>query len=98
MQNIVKEKLNESVVEPVKNFPWKEAQSAILNQAMLQGKKALKWAFIPLLIFGLSDFIFAVSESKELMVPLGLFVGCSAANLLREILQEFFGNSEVVSY
>ncbi|KAK4745652.1 hypothetical protein SAY87_011964 [Trapa incisa] len=97
--DVVKERLLESVPDSVKHFPWKEAEDKLRHRFILLGGKVLKWLIVTLFaLSSISDFVFAVAMNKELMVPLGLLIGFSAANLFREILLEFSGNSEVGGY
>lgn len=94
--DIAKERLWESVPNSVKDFPWREAEDKLLHRLILLGQKVLKWSIATLFLFSsLSDFVFAVAKNKELMIPLGLFIGCLVADFLKEILLDFFGNSEV---
>lgn len=97
--DVVKERLLESVPNSVKDFPWKEAEDKLLHRLILLGHKVLKWSVVTLFMFSsLSDFVFAVAKNKEMMIPLGLFIGCSVADFLREISLEFSGNSEVQAF
>ncbi|KAJ4964779.1 hypothetical protein NE237_016628 [Protea cynaroides] len=85
------ERLWESLPEPVKEFPWKKAEELVLQQMLMVGEKVLKWSLITVFIFSfLSDVVFAVVRNRELMVPLGLFIGCTMADFLKETSQELF--------
>ncbi|XP_043708141.1 uncharacterized protein LOC122657489 [Telopea speciosissima] len=80
-----------SLPEPVKEFPWRKAEDLVLQHLLILGEKALKWSLITVFIFSfLSDVIFAVVRNRELMVPLGLFIGCTIADFLKETSQELF--------
>lgn len=93
--NILKTRLWETVPEPVKEFPWKKAQDTLLHQLMYFGKKALKWSLLTLFILSFSsDIVISFSRNKELMLPIGLFVGCMMTDFLKETSQELFRNSQ----
>ncbi|XP_031407164.1 uncharacterized protein LOC116215549 isoform X2 [Punica granatum] len=96
--NVARERLWETVPNSVKDFPWKEAEDKILHRLVLLGHKVLKWSIVSLFVFSsLSDFVYAVAKNNELMIPLGLFIGCLMADFLKEIFLEFFSNSEIAS-
>ncbi|KAK1395965.1 Phosphoribosyl-AMP cyclohydrolase [Heracleum sosnowskyi] len=93
--NNIRERLWYVIPNPIKEFPWKKAETIALKQFLLTAKEALKWALVAVLIFGsISDVIFSISINKELLIPFGLIVGCMIANFLKEILRELFPNSE----
>ncbi|PKI46944.1 uncharacterized protein LOC116215549 isoform X1 [Punica granatum] len=97
--NVARERLWETVPNSVKDFPWKEAEDKILHRLVLLGHKVLKWSIVSLFVFSsLSDFVYAVAKNNELMIPLGLFIGCLMADFLKEIFLEFFSNSEDKRY
>ncbi|KAF8406167.1 hypothetical protein HHK36_008247 [Tetracentron sinense] len=86
-----KEKLCETFPQPVKEFPWKKAENIVLHRLLFLGEKALKWSLITLFIVSsFSDVIFSISRNRELTIPLGLFVGCTMADFLKETSQELF--------
>jgi hypothetical protein len=94
--NILREKLWEAVPDSVKEIPWKKAEKTLMERLLFLGQKALKWTLIVLFVFSsLSDVIFSISSNQELMIPLGLFVGCLMTDFLKEISHELFRNSEV---
>jgi len=67
-----------------------------MERLLFLGQKALKWTLIILFVFSsLSDVIFSISRNQELMIPLGLFVGCLMTDFLKEISRELFRNTEV---
>ncbi|KAG9440675.1 hypothetical protein H6P81_020840 [Aristolochia fimbriata] len=84
-----------SCPESMKEFPWKKAEEVVLDDLIDLGKRVLKGAIVVFFILSsLSDIIFSISTNKELMVPLGLFVGCTMAEFLKEASAEFFQNME----
>lgn len=92
----LKEKMQEVVPEPVKIFPWKEAEKILVERLLFMGKETLKWSL--LLFFALSsfsDFVASIVRNQELLIPIGLFIGVLLTDLLKEISQEVFRNSEV---
>lgn len=96
--NNIRERLWHVTPNPIKEFPWKKAETIALKQFILTAKEALKWALVAVLIFGsISDVLFSISINKELLIPFGLIVGCTIANFLKEISRELFPNSEVSS-
>ncbi|GLT71888.1 hypothetical protein SLA2020_438750 [Shorea laevis] len=93
--SILREKLWEAIPDPVKEIPWKKAEKILMERLLFVGQKALKWTLTILFVFSsLSDFIFSISRNQELMIPLGLFVGCMMTDFLKEISHELFCNSE----
>lgn len=94
----LKEKMQEVVPEPVKIFPWKEAEKILLERLLFMGKETLKWSLLLFFVFSsLSDFVASVVRNQELLIPIGLFVGVLLTDLLKEISQEVFvfGSPEV---
>ncbi|XP_042513460.1 uncharacterized protein LOC122088308 [Macadamia integrifolia] len=86
-----RERLWASLPEPVKEFPWRKAEDLVLQHLLIHGERALKWSLITLFIFSfLSDIIFSVVRNRELIVPLGLFIGCTLADFLKETSKELF--------
>lgn len=74
----------------LKEFPWEEAKDMVLRQLFFLGKKALRWSFIGLYAISfLLDISLAISRDRELLVPVGLFVGVALADFIKESLQEF---------
>ncbi|KAL8145354.1 uncharacterized protein LOC141706943 [Apium graveolens] len=93
--NNIRERVWYVIPNPLKEFPWKKAETIALKQFLLTAKEALKWALVAVLIFGsISDVLFSISINKELLIPFGLIVGCMIANFLKETSEEFFPNSE----
>ncbi|KAI3958841.1 hypothetical protein MKX01_023517 [Papaver californicum] len=85
------EKLWQTFPEPVKEFPWKKAEDVVLQRLLFLGKEALKWFLITLFAFSsLSDILLSISKNKELMIPLGLFIGCATADIFKETSKELF--------
>ncbi|KAK7852453.1 uncharacterized protein LOC111997062 [Quercus suber] len=93
--NIVRKKLWEVIPDSVKEIPWKKAEDILLERLIFLGQKGLKWTLITLFIFSsLSDVIFSLSRNQELIIPLGLFVGCLMTDFIKETSQELFHHSE----
>ncbi|KAF5740093.1 putative Embryo defective [Tripterygium wilfordii] len=93
--NIVRERLWETAPSTVKTFPWKKAENILLEQLLFLGKKVLKWAFISFFILSsIADVIFSIARSQELMIPIGLLVGCLMTDFLKETLHELFHRSK----
>ncbi|XP_010248311.1 PREDICTED: uncharacterized protein LOC104591222 [Nelumbo nucifera] len=85
------EKIWEALPEPVKEFPWRRAEDIVIQQLLLLGKKALKWSLITAFVLSsLSDIIFSISRNRELLIPIGLSVGCMMAEFLKETSGELF--------
>lgn len=92
---IVKEKLKEAMPSSVQEFPWRKAQHTLLDRLLLLVQEALKWSLIIYFIFGsLSDVVYTFFINWELIIPVGLFVGCLMADFFKEISQELFRGSE----
>ncbi|XP_077220667.1 uncharacterized protein LOC143854534 isoform X2 [Tasmannia lanceolata] len=81
----------ETFPDSVKEFPWRKAEDTMLQRLLLLGQKALKWSLIALFITSsFLDIVFSISRNRELMIPLGLFIGCTIADFLKETSQELF--------
>ncbi|CAL0322528.1 unnamed protein product [Lupinus luteus] len=92
---IVKEKLRDTLPVPVQEFPWRKAEHLLLQRLLSLAQEALKWSLILFFIFSsLSDIVYTFSINRELLIPVGLFVGCLISDFLKEISQEFFHRSE----
>ncbi|GLT93640.1 hypothetical protein SLE2022_114230 [Rubroshorea leprosula] len=92
---IVKERLWESIPDPVKEFPWKKAEDMLLVQLLALGWKAFKWSVMPVFVYSsLSDVVFSISRNQELLIPLGLLLGCLMTDFLKETSREMFQSSE----
>lgn len=93
---IMKEKLKEALPSPVQEFPWRKAQHTLLDRLHLLAQEALKWSSVVYFISSsLSDVIYTFSINRELIIPVGLFVGVLVADFLKEISLELFHQSEV---
>lgn len=80
--------------KPLKEFPWEKAKTKALERLLFLGKNALKWSFITWFIFTfVIDVSLAVSTNREVMIPVGLFIGVTLANFLKETAEEFFQSS-----
>ncbi|KAG9147159.1 hypothetical protein Leryth_005393 [Lithospermum erythrorhizon] len=83
--------------DPVKRFPWKKAVNVALQQLLMTGKEALKLSLLAVFVVGsLSDIVGSISKSKELLVPLGLLVGCAISEFVKDVSQEFLNNNKDV--
>ncbi|OAY63647.1 hypothetical protein ACMD2_16018 [Ananas comosus] len=84
-------RLVSTLPEPIKVFPWKEAKNKVLEQLLVVGEKALKWSLIVLFVVSAAlDLYLAISRDRELLIPLGLFVGIALADFLTESLHALF--------
>lgn len=93
---IVKKKLKEVMPSPVQEFPWRKAQHTLLDRLPLLAQEALKWSLIAyFIISSLSDVVYTFSINRELIIPVGLFVGCLIAGFLKEVSLELFHQFEV---
>ncbi|KAK3425650.1 hypothetical protein EUGRSUZ_F02208 [Eucalyptus grandis] len=93
--NAVTERLQEAIPDSVKHFPWKKAETVLLDRVVLLGQKALKWSLITLFVASsLSDVLFAISRNRELIIPIGLFVGCLLTDFLKEVTVELSDDSQ----
>ncbi|XP_065880966.1 uncharacterized protein [Euphorbia lathyris] len=89
------ERLWEAAPKPVKEFPWGKTGAVLLKRSLIIGQTTLKWSLITLFICSsLSDVIFSISRNLELLIPIGLLIGCLMTDFLKETLQEIFSNSE----
>ncbi|XAR48448.1 hypothetical protein NMG60_11031270 [Bertholletia excelsa] len=89
--NKVREELWEVTPHSVKDFPWKKAKNIVLKQLLVFGREALKCSLLALFPFSfVSDVIYSIARNRELMIPVGIFVGCILADFLNEISQELF--------
>lgn len=94
--NAVTERLQEAIPDTVKHFPWKKAETVLLDRVVLLGQKALKWSLITLFVASsLSDVLFAISRNRELIIPIGLFVGCLLTDFLKEVTVELSDDSQL---
>ncbi|KAI3831619.1 hypothetical protein MKX03_017467 [Papaver bracteatum] len=85
------EKLWQTFPETVKEFPWKKAEDIMLQRLLFLGKEALKWSLIILFAFSsLSDILLSISKNKELLIPVGLFIGCVVSDIFKETSKELF--------
>ncbi|KAH7689787.1 hypothetical protein IHE45_02G005900 [Dioscorea alata] len=80
-----------ATVKRVKDFPWNEAKDLALIRFLHLAKNAAKWSFIAIFIFGsASDVYLSIARNKELMIPIGLFIGVILADIIKESSVEFF--------
>ncbi|KAJ1442744.1 hypothetical protein SESBI_00621 [Sesbania bispinosa] len=92
---IMKEKLREAMPIPVQQFPWRKAEHILLDRLVFLVQEAVKWSLVLFFIFSsLSDVVYTFSINYELILPVGLFVGCLVADFLKEISEELFQRSE----
>ncbi|CAJ2675289.1 unnamed protein product [Trifolium pratense] len=88
-------KLTEAMPSSVQEFPWRNAQHTLLDRLLLLVPEALKWSLVVYFIFStLSDVVYTFFINRELIIPVGLFVGCLIADFLKEISLELFRGSE----
>lgn len=93
---IMREKLREAIPISVQEFPWSKAQHILLERLLFLAQDAVKWSLILFFIISsLSDIVYTFSINRELLIPVGLFVGCHMADFLKEISQELFHRSKV---
>lgn len=90
------EKVWETFPESAKEFPWKKAEELVVQRLLFLGKKASKW-FLSILFItsSLSDIVLSISRDRELLIPLGLFIGCVLADFLKETSKDLFQVTEV---
>uniref|UniRef100_A0A1D1YND0 Phosphoribosyl-AMP cyclohydrolase n=1 Tax=Anthurium amnicola TaxID=1678845 RepID=A0A1D1YND0_9ARAE len=87
--HMLSETLWRSLPEPVIEFPWKKAEVLILQRLLHLGKKAMKWFLVFFLLVNFpSDVFFSFSRNRELMIPLGLFIGIVVADFFNETSKE----------
>lgn len=92
----VTDRLLQSLPESVKEFPWMKAEEIVLQRFFTLLKRALRWTLLVLFVLGsISDIILSISRNRELLIPLGLFLGCAMADFLKETSQELFQTTEV---
>ncbi|RDX65628.1 hypothetical protein CR513_55698, partial [Mucuna pruriens] len=92
---IMREKLKEAMPVSVQEFPWKKAERILLDKLLNLVQEAVKWSLILFFIVSsLTDVVYTFSINRELVIPVGLFVGCLVADFLKEISKEFFHKSE----
>ncbi|KAK7383271.1 hypothetical protein VNO78_28945 [Psophocarpus tetragonolobus] len=92
---ILREKLKEAMPVSVQEFPWKKAEHIVVDKLLDLAKETVKWSLILFFIFSsVSDIVYTFSINRELIIPIGLFVGCLVADFLKEISQELFHKSE----
>ncbi|CAJ1972769.1 unnamed protein product [Sphenostylis stenocarpa] len=92
---IIREKLKEAMPISVQEFPWKKAEHILLERLLNFAQEGVKWSLVLFFIFSfVSDVVYTLSINRELIIPVGLFVGCVVADFLKEISQELFHRSE----
>ncbi|KAJ0967719.1 hypothetical protein J5N97_024636 [Dioscorea zingiberensis] len=92
--NNLADKAQHATSKTIKEFPWNEAKDLVLVRVLLLAKNVATWFFIACFIFGsISDLYLSVARKKELMIPIGLFIGVILAEILRESSVEFFQKS-----
>lgn len=92
----VKEKFEKSLPEPVKEIDWNKASNIFLARLISIGLMTMKWSVVALFaLSSISDVVFSISRNQELIMPLGLFVGCLGADFFKEVSQELFPSSQV---
>ncbi|KAK4274603.1 hypothetical protein QN277_017799 [Acacia crassicarpa] len=91
----MKEKLREILPISVREFPWSKAEHKLVDRLISLAREALKWALVLYFVLGsISDIVYTLSINRELVIPIGLLIGCLTADFLKETLQELFHISE----
>ncbi|XP_031494067.1 uncharacterized protein LOC116260113 [Nymphaea colorata] len=81
--------LLELLFEPVKDFHWKKAGTALRQSANSFGLKTLKWSLVIFFVISfVSDISVSILRNRELIIPVGLFIGCMLAEFLKEMSSE----------
>ncbi|KAL5071743.1 hypothetical protein RYX36_022630 [Vicia faba] len=94
---IMKMKFVEEMPSLVQEFPWRKAQHTLLDRLPLFVQEVLKWSLIVyFIVSSLSDVVYTFSINRELIIPVGLFVGCLMADFLKEISLELFHQFEEI--
>ncbi|CAN6482173.1 unnamed protein product [Victoria cruziana] len=89
-------KLMEFLLEPVKGFPWKKAGTALQQSASSFGLKTLKWSMVIFFVISsISDISVSLLSNRELIIPVGLFLGCMLAEFLKEVSNELVKDKQV---
>ena len=93
---IMREKLKEAMPVSVQEFPWKKAEQILLDRLLNLAQETVKWSLVLFFIFSsVSDVVYTFSINRELVIPIGLFVGLLVAGFLKEISQDLFHRPEV---
>lgn len=93
---IMREKLKEAMPVSVQEFPWKKAEHILLDRLLNLAQETVKWSLVLFFIFSsVSDVVYTFSINRELVIPIGLFVGLLVAGFLKEISQDLFHRPEV---
>ncbi|KAL1534234.1 hypothetical protein AAHA92_30439 [Salvia divinorum] len=89
MLSNTQKKLWDLMPDSVKQFPWKKAETVALEESLALAKEALKWCLLAYFAFScLSDISYSISRNKELVIPLGLFVGIMTTEFFDEVSRE----------
>ncbi|KAG4953638.1 hypothetical protein JHK84_039662 [Glycine max] len=92
---IMREKLKEAMPVSVQEFPWKKAEQILLDRLLNLAQETVKWSLVLFFIFSsVSDVVYTFSINRELVIPIGLFVGLLVAGFLKEISQDLFHRPE----
>lgn len=82
--------------DSVKSFPWKKAETVALEEFLVLGKETLKWCLLACFALScLSDILYSISRNKELVIPLGLFVGIMTSKFFDEISRDLMPEHQV---
>ncbi|XP_028796097.1 uncharacterized protein LOC114752669 [Neltuma alba] len=91
----MKEKLREMLPISVQEFPWGKAEHKLVDRLISLAREALKWFLVLFFVFSsMSDIAYTLYINRELVIPIGLLVGCLTADFLKETSQELFHISE----
>ncbi|XP_042005458.1 uncharacterized protein LOC121754175 [Salvia splendens] len=95
MLSSTQKKLWNMIPDSVKQFPWKKAETVALEEFLALAKEALKWCLLAYFAFScLSDISYSISRNKELVIPLGLFVGITTTKFFDEISRELMPDNQ----
>ncbi|XP_010530405.1 PREDICTED: uncharacterized protein LOC104806984 [Tarenaya hassleriana] len=91
----ISETVQEDVLKSLRDFPWRKAETLLMQRLMSLGRTLLKWSFVAwFVISSVSDVLTSIAISQELMVPLGLLIGCLVCELLKETASVMLPDSE----
>ncbi|KAG0494753.1 hypothetical protein HPP92_005747 [Vanilla planifolia] len=81
--------------DSLKDISWKKAKMTVKESLISLGYDVVKWFLVTVLVVSfISDVFLAVSANREMLVPLGLFIGVMMADFLKESSHQFFENTE----
>lgn len=93
---IMREKFIKALPISVQEFPWSTAEHKLVDRLISLAREAVKWSLVLYFVFSsISDIVYTISVNRELLIPIGLSVGCFTADFLKETSQELIRSSEV---